>query len=228
MSDSFNIGFLIYPQVTQLDFTGPAQVFAYMDGAKVHVVAASPEPVMSDSGFSIVPTCTLDDCPPLDMVCVPGGPGTNQVMGDSQLLQWLREQAKTVQVLASVCTGSLILGAAGLLKGRRATSHWAARDILSAFGAEPVNARVVFDGNLVTGGGVTAGIDFAFEVVRHLRGDEEVERLRLLLEYDPAPSGAGGTPETARPEIVEALRKRFEKRLAEGREIAARLTLADN
>jgi len=191
-------------------------------------VAASSEPVLSDSGFSIVPTCTLDDCPPLDMICVPGGPGTQQVMLDDRMLEWLRSRAKTAKILASVCTGSLVLGAAGLLKGRRATSHWAARHILSEFGAEPVNARVVFDGDLVTGGGVTAGIDFALAVIQHLRGEAEAAKLRLLLEYDPAPSSAGGTPETARPEIVEALRKRFTTRLAESRQIAARLVHADS
>ncbi len=202
MSETFKIGFLIFPDVTQLDFTGPAQVLARMSGAQVHVVAETPAPVPTDAGFQVLPTHSFEDCPQLDMICVPGGAGTAQAMQNAALLVWLRRQATGAQLVSSVCTGSLVLGAAGLLKGKRATSHWAWLDMLRSFGAEPAGERVVIDRNLITGGGVTSGIDFGLRVVELLRGLDEAERIRLYLEYDPSPIGQGGTPLTARPEIV--------------------------
>jgi cyclohexyl-isocyanide hydratase len=169
------------------------------------------EPVMSDCGLALMPTHTLADCPPLDMVCVPGGYGCAAVMGDPELLDWLRAQAAGAELVTSVCTGSLILAAAGLLDGYRAACHWAWRDQLALFGAEPVAKRVVVDRNRITGGGVTAGIDFAFHVIERLKGRDAAESIQLVLEYDPTPLG-GGTPDQARPEILAAVTAAMTKR----------------
>ncbi len=199
---TYRIGFLLYPDLTQLDMTGPAQILSRMPDAEVLFVWKDRAPVMSDCGLALVPTHTLADCPPLDMICVPGGYGCTAVMEDAEVLDWLRAQAATADLVTSVCTGSLILAAAGLLDGYKAGCHWAWRDQLSLFGAVPVAERVVNDRNRVTGGGVTAGIDFAFRVIERLKGRETAEAIQLVLEYDPAPI-AGGTPETARPETVK-------------------------
>lgn len=161
---------------------------------------------MSDCGLALVPTHSLADCPPLDMICVPGGYGCTAVMEDAESLDWLRAQAAGADLVTSVCTGSLILAAAGLLDGYQAACHWAWRDQLALFGAQPVAERVVSDRNRITGGGVTAGIDFAFRVIERLKGRDTAESIQLALEYDPAPIG-GGTPERARPEIVDAVRR---------------------
>lgn len=224
MTTPFRIGFLLYPGLTQLDLTGPAQVLHRLSGAEVHFVAKTRQPVMSDCGLALVPTTTLADCPPLDMICVPGGYGCTDVMSDDETLSWLRQQATGARLVTSVCTGSLILAAAGLLRGRRAACHWAWRDQLALFGAEPVAERVVIDGDRITGGGVTAGIDFAFRVVEQLRGRDEADALRLILEYDPE-SRPGGTPDTARPETLARVETMMQVRLAGSRartmEIAA-------
>lgn len=212
MNAPFDIGFLLFPDVTQLDLTGPVQVFARMGNVRVHLVWKTLDPVPTDAGFSIVPTATLDACPPLEMICVPGGAGVTAVMEDGEVLAWLRERGDAARLVTSVCTGSLVLAAAGLLNGYKATTHWASRDALGLFGIEAVNERVVVDRNRITGGGVTAGIDFAFRVVEQLRGRDEAEAIRLALEYDPAPIGAGGTPETARPEILAQVRERMAAR----------------
>lgn len=211
------IGFLLYPELTQLDMTGPAQVLARMPGAEILFVWKDRSPVMSDCGLALVPTHSLTDCPPLDMICVPGGYGCTAVMADAEVLDWLRAQAATADLVTSVCTGSLILAAAGLLDGYRAGCHWAWRDQLSLFGATPVAERVVSDRNRITGGGVTAGIDFAFAVIERLKGRDTAESIQLVLEYDPAPIG-GGTPETARPEIVAAVRQMMAGRGLEDRQ----------
>ena len=213
---AFEIGFLLYPDLTQLDLTGPAQVLSRMSGARVHFIAASLAPVPSDCGLSLVPTVTFADCPPLDLVCVPGGYGCVAAMEDAPTLDWLRAQAAHAQWITSVCTGSLILGAAGLLAGYRAASHWAWRDLLPHFGAIPSDERVAIDRNRITGGGVTAGIDFAFATIAHLRGRDEAEAIQLALEYDPQPLG-GGTPSTARPEVLARVQAILEARLAPNR-----------
>jgi cyclohexyl-isocyanide hydratase len=209
MHKAYNVVFPIYSDLTQLDMTGPAQVLSRMPGAVIHVAAATLEPVRTDAGFAILPTVTLQDCPQADMICVSGGAGTTTAMADDVLLAWLRKQAEAAELVTSVCTGSLILAAAGLLRGYRAACYWAWRDMLRPFGAEPVAARVVVDRNRITGGGVTAGIDFAFRVIEHLHGREEAEIVRLMLEYDPEPIGQGGTPETARPEILAVTKDRM-------------------
>lgn len=203
---TYRIGFLLYPDLTQLDMTGPAQVLSRMPDAETLFVWKSKEPVMSDCGLALVPTHSLADCPPLDMICVPGGYGCTAVMEDAEILDWLRAQAAGADLVTSVCTGSLILAAAGLLDGYQAACHWAWRDQLALFGAQPVAERVVSDRNRITGGGVTAGIDFAFRVIERLKGRDTAESIQLALEYDPAPIG-GGTPERARPEIVDAVRR---------------------
>lgn len=203
---TYRIGFLLYPDLTQLDMTGPAQVLSRMPDAEVIFVWKTLAPVMSDCGLAMLPTHSLADCPPLDMVCVPGGYGCTALMDDAEILDWLRERSATADLVTSVCTGSLILAAAGLLDGYEAACHWAWRDQLSLFGATPVAERVVIDRNRITGGGVTAGIDFAFRVIERLKGRDTAESIQLALEYDPAPLG-GGSPETARPEIVEAVRR---------------------
>jgi cyclohexyl-isocyanide hydratase len=221
MARPYHVGFLLWPGLTQLDMTGPAQVLSRMPGARLHFAWKTLEPVVSDCGLPLLPTTTLPDCPPLDLLCVPGGAPVAPVMRDREVLEWLRRQAGGAGLVTSVCTGSLILAAAGLLKGFRAGCYWASGHQLSLFGATFVEERVVEDGNRITAGGVTSGIDFAFRVIERLHGVEMAEAVQLALEYDPAPV-AGGTPRTARPEIVERVRASMAGRLAEREaEIAA-------
>ena len=157
----FRIGFVLFPRLTQLDLTGPYEILSRMRDAETLLVAKTLDPVATERGLSIVPTATFADCPPLDLVCVPGGAGVNDVLGDAEILGFLRKTAEHARYVTSVCTGSLALGAAGLLRGRRAACHWLSREALREFGAEPTGERVTIDGNIITGGGVTAGIDFA-------------------------------------------------------------------
>ena len=206
---TLHIGLLLFPNVQQLDLTGPYEIFATLPGSVMHLVAATLQPVVTATGLILTPTVTLMDCPALDVVCVPGGVGINALLVDREVLDFLRRQAEQARYVTSVCTGALVLGAAGLLQGRRATTHWGAHDLLPAFGAIPVKARVVRDGNLFTGGGVTAGIDFALTLVAELAGREAAEAIQLQLEYAPEPPFQSGTPETARPDIVAAARARM-------------------
>lgn len=220
------IGFLLYDQLTQLDMTGPAQVLSRMPGASVDYVAKTLDPVMSDCRLALVPTVTLADSGQFDLLCVPGGYGCSVVMNDPETLDWLRAQGPGLQWITSVCTGSLILAAAGLLHGRKAGCHWAWGHYLPLFGAEFVAQRTVFDGNIISAGGVTSGIDFAFRVVDHLHGPDVAAMIRLALEYDPD-AQPGGTPASARPEIVAQVQaitaQRLGHRDAEMRAAAARL-----
>jgi cyclohexyl-isocyanide hydratase len=230
MTQNFHIGFLLYPGLTQLDMTGPAQVLGRMPGAKLHFIWKTRDPIVDDLGIAFVPSATFADCPPLDMICVPGGYGCTDVMQDADALAFLRQQAETARFVTSVCTGSLILAAAGLLNGYRAGCHWAWREHLAAFGAVPVAERVVEDRNRISGGGVTAGIDFGFRIVEKLHGRDMAELIQLALEYDPAPIG-GGTPQTARREIhdaaLAAMRGRgLDDRVAAIRSVAARRAAA--
>jgi cyclohexyl-isocyanide hydratase len=218
------IGFLLWDGLTQLDITGPAQVLSHMPGAELHYVWKSLDPVMSDCGLALIPTRTLESCPPLDILCVPGGAPVAPVMRDAAVLDWLRRQAADARLVTSVCTGSLILAAAGLLQGYRAGCHWASGHQLPLFGAEFVAERVVIDRNRITAGGVTSGIDFAFRIIEHLHGRDLAEAVQLAIEYDPQPL-AGGTPESARPEILARVKammaERLARREAEIAEIAA-------
>ena len=215
------IAFLLFPNVTQLDLTGPAQVLSRLGDAKLDLVWKSLDPVSTDAGFSIVPTATFADVLAADILCVPGGVGVASVMEDDEAMAWVTTVGNGAQWVTSVCTGSLILGAAGLLAGYRATTHWAWHEHLSLFGAERVHARTVVDRNRVTGGGVTAGIDFALTLAALIRGEDTAKMLQLAFEYDPAPPFDAGTPERAGPALVEAYQRRAD-RLAPGREEALR------
>src|SRR6185436_3628693 len=203
------IGMLIYPRLTQLDMTGPYEVLARLPNTKVHLVAHTMAPVKTDRGMEIVPTITLADCPQFDLVMVPGGAGQQDLMEDVVVLEFLRKQASGAKYVTSVCTGSLVLGAAGLLKGRRATSHWAALEHLKPLGAIPVSDKVVMDGNVITGAGVTSGIDFALAVAALLEGEDIARSIQLQIEYDPSPPFNSGSPKTASKELVAQIRSRL-------------------
>ncbi|GAX36946.1 DJ-1/PfpI family protein [Nodularia sp. NIES-3585] len=207
-SAAYHIGLLIYPGMTQLDMTGPHQVFAMMPNTYVHLLWKSLQPVTSNEKMTILPTTTFEQCPSLDVLCVPGGAvGQVEMMQDTEVLEFLQKQSKTAKYITSVCTGSLILAAAGLLQGYRAACHWAFRDQLAMLGVEVDTDRVVVDRNRITGGGVTAGIDFGLVVAAHLCGEETAKLIQLLLEYNPAPPFNAGSPDNA----GEALVKQFTK-----------------
>jgi cyclohexyl-isocyanide hydratase len=214
---------LIFPRLTQLDMTGPYEVLARLPNTKVDLVAASLDPVTTDRGMQIVPTVTYDTCPPLDVIMVPGGPGQQGLMEDEAALSFLRRQAASAKYITSVCTGSLVLAAAGLLMGKRATCHWAAIEHLSALGAIPVAERVVVDGNIVTGAGVASGIDFALSLAAILEGEAVAREIQLQIEYDPAPPFNSGSPKTAKPETLAALKTKLTKLNEERRVVAARV-----
>jgi cyclohexyl-isocyanide hydratase len=193
---------LLYPGLTLLDLVGPEATLSMF--ADVHLVWKTRAAITTDTGVRLEPNATFDDCPrDLDVLFVPGGFGTAAVMQDAEALEFLRDRAQTARYVTSVCSGSLVLGAAGLLQGYKATSHWSARDMLGAFGAEPVVGRVVIDRNRMTGGGVTAGIDFGLTLLARLRGDDAAKLSQLAMEYDPAPPFDAGSPETAGPEITQ-------------------------
>lgn len=216
------IGLLLFPQLTQLDLTAPYEVFARTPGAKVHLIWKTLDPVRSDSGLTLHPTATFESCPPLDVICVPGGQVQLGLLEDEVTLDFLRRQAATAKWVTAVCSGSLVLGAAGLLQGYRATSHWASRDQLSLFGAIPVEARVVTDRNRITGGGVTAGIDFALTLVAKLLDEKAARWIQLNIEYDPQPPFDSGSPLTARPALVDEMRQVMSGFLAARRAVSAR------
>jgi cyclohexyl-isocyanide hydratase len=217
------IGMLIFPRLTQLDMTGPYEVLARLPDTKVELVARTLAPVTADRGMQIVPTITYADCPPLDVVMVPGGPGQQDLMEDDEALDFLRKQAAGANYITSVCTGSLVLGAAGLLKGRRATCHWAAIDHLKPLGAIPVSEKVVIDGNIITGAGVTSGIDFALRLAAILESEQAAREIQLQIEYDPAPPFDSGSPRTAPREMVEKLKERGTQLYEARKALAARV-----
>jgi cyclohexyl-isocyanide hydratase len=202
------IGLLVFPNVQQLDLTGPYEVFASWPEARVRLIWKDREPITSATGLRLLPDQTFAQCPKLDVVCVPGGVGVNLLLVDETVLEFLRRQAKAARFVTSVCTGALVLGAAGLLNGKRATTHWASHDLLAAFGAIPTQGRVVRDGALMTGGGVTAGIDFALTLVAELAGPATAQAIQLNLEYAPAPPFDAGSPETAPAAVVAGVRAR--------------------
>ncbi len=203
------IGFLIYPNVTALDFTGPAQVFSQLAQCDIYFIGKNNDAVQTDAGFSLNPTTSIQECPQMDLLCIPGGLGQKVVADDPQFMDFIQQQAKEAKYLTSVCSGSLILAKAGLLKGYRATSHWAALDQLNQFGAIAVDQRVVIDGNRISGGGVTAGIDFGLTLVAKLFGEKVAKHIQLGLEYDPAPPFDCGSPKKAPKELTEKIRQRF-------------------
>ncbi len=198
------IGFLVFERVTQLDLTGPFEVFASLRDAELLLISHQLTPVHSDRGLVLTPTSTYATSPPCHILVVPGGPGINTLLNDQPTLEFLQRASLTSRYLTSVCTGSLLLAAAGLLQGHRAATHWNAHTFLAQLGAIPVAERTVIDGPFVTGGGVTAGIDFALTLVAHIYGQDLAERIQLSLEYQPNPPFNSGSPETARPEILAA------------------------
>jgi cyclohexyl-isocyanide hydratase len=209
MSDRrFRSGMLVFPNLTQLDLTGPYEILARLPDSEVELVWKSLDPVRTEHGLTILPTATFDSCWPLDLVLVPGGVGMNPLLEDAETLAFVRRAAASVRYVVGICTGSLVLGAAGLLRGKRAATHWTARGFLPAFGAEAVAERVVVDGNLITGGGVTAGIDVALRVIAEIAGREVAERIQLSVEYDPQPPFAAGSPESAPTAVLEAVLSR--------------------
>lgn len=210
MSTTLNIGFLLFPGLTPLDAIGPAQALGALPNSKVHMVWKDTLPVLTDVGFSITPTVSMSDCPNLDVICVPGGGGQIPFMTDQTVLEFLRYQGEQARYVTSVCSGSLLLGAAGLLNGYKATSHWAVLEYLAAYGAVPVKDRVVRDRNRLTGGGVTAGIDFGLTLVAELAGEEMAKAVQLRLEYNPEPPFNAGSPELAGSELEASARALFE------------------
>ena len=220
----YYIGLVIFPGMTQLDMTGPYQVFSMMPDTRVLLLWKTLEPVTSSEGMTILPTATFNDCLSLDVLCVPGGAiGQVEMMQDAEVLEFLRQQGKTAKYITSVCTGSLILAAAGLLQGYRAACHWAFRDQLAMLGVEVGTQRVVVDRNRITGGGVTAGIDFGLVVVGKLCGEETAKMIQLLLEYNPAPPFNAGSPESAGEILVEQVKK-FGEQLIEASLAATKQT----
>jgi cyclohexyl-isocyanide hydratase len=207
MSAPLQIGLLLFPKVTQLDFTGPLQVFSKLPGATIHLIWKRIEPVPSDSVLMLTPTVSFADCPQLDVICVPGGGGIDDLVNDVETLDFLRAQAAGAKYITSVCTGALVLGAAGLLQDFRAATHWSAMQYLPAFGAIPTNTRVCVDRNRVTGGGVTAGIDFALTLVSILASRKTAEAIQLGIEYNPAPPFNAGSPDTAPPEVLASVKE---------------------
>jgi cyclohexyl-isocyanide hydratase len=201
------IGMLLFPGLTQIDFTEPYEVFSRLPATTVHVVARTLDPVRSDRGLMLVPTVTCAECLPLDVLVVPGGPGQHHAMQDEDLLAFLLRQAAQAEYVTSVCTGALLLGAAGLLEGYRATTHWLSLPLLQIYGATAVERRVVVDRNRVTASGCTAGIDFALTLAAMLAGDAVAQQIQLQLQYSPAPPFVSGSPATAPAEIVATVRR---------------------
>ena len=213
------IVFALFPGVTQLDFTGPHEVFSSLPGAKVILASAEGGTIEATGGMTFAGLRRLSEIPECDVVCVPGGRGaTDNAIRDDVFLGELRRLAAAARYVTSVCTGSLVLGAAGLLRGKRAATHWAWRDLLAPFGAIAESARVVCDSNVITGGGVTAGIDFALSVVAELAGPEMAQAIQLRMEYAPAPPFNAGSPETAPPAILAHVRERLSAIAAQRRE----------
>lgn len=192
-----DIVFPVFDTLTQLDMTGPAQVLSRIPGARIWIAAGSIAPVMSDCGFALMPNTTFDDCPQAAILCVPGGHGVAKALDDAALIGFIAQQAAAARFVSSVCTGAFLLGRAGLLEGRRATTHWAYAGLLPLVGAVHASGRVVTDGNVITGGGVTAGIDFGLVMAAAIAGEDVARAIQLAIEYDPAPPFACGSPASA-------------------------------
>ena len=206
MASPFTVGLLVFPDLTQLDLTGPYEVFSRAPGMRVVLVGTRPGPIRSEWGLLLGTDCTLDEAPPLDILCIPGGVGVNALLSDDRVLDFVASRGATAAWVTSVCTGALVLGAAGLLRGYRATTHWLSLDLLAELGATPVEARVVRDRNRITGGGVTAGIDFALTLVAELHGRDVAEGIALMVEYAPAPPFQAGSPREAPAGLVDRVR----------------------
>jgi len=223
---SEKIAFLIYPKFTALDMVGPHYMLGNLMGASTFIVAKTKDPITSDMGLVFTPSHSFGDCPKdIDIICVPGGTdGTLAAMEDEATMAFLKDRGARAKYITSVCTGSLVLGAAGLLSGYKATSHWAARDVLKDFGAEPVDARVVADRNRITGAGVTAGLDFGLALVAKLRDDAYAQSVQLLAEYAPEPPFNAGTLKTAPQPVAEMMTAMFPQFVANAHAAAKRAT----
>lgn len=216
------VGMVLFDGLTQLDLTGPYEVLARMPDTRVHLIAATLAPVRSEWGLVIMPDATFDDAPRIDVLCVPGGWSVNARLEDEQLLAFLRDRGEQARYITSVCSGALLLGAAGLLRGYRATTHWLSLDLLPLLGAEPVEARVVRDRNRITAAGVSAGIDFGLALAAELFGETVAESIQLAIEYDPAPPFNSGSPRTASSDVRAALSRASERTLRERRMLVER------
>jgi cyclohexyl-isocyanide hydratase len=227
LGEPYRVAMLVYPGITQLDLTGPQEVFTKVRGVEARLYWKSLAPVVSASGLQLIPTHTLEDDSPIDLLCVPGGPGQVELMADEEVLSFLRRAAESARYITAVCTGSLLLGAAGLLQGYRATTHWTSMDNLEPLGAIAVQERVVCDRNRITGAGVTAGIDFALTVIAQLWGESVARGVQLGLEYDPQPPFNTGSPRTAPLDdlqrIQQQMRPFLERRMEATRKAAANL-----
>ncbi len=200
------IGLALFPGLCQLDLTGPYEVLVRLPGARVEVVAKTAAPVATDRGLTITPDTTLADAPRYDVFVMPGGPGQQELMADADWLGFLRTQAESARVMMGVCTGALVMGAAGLLRGYKATTHWSCHDLLALLGAEPVDRRVVIDRDRLTAAGVTSGIDGALALAEMLCGREVAEHIQLAMEYQPEPPTGSGSPRTAPADLVADMR----------------------
>jgi len=216
---SLSVGIPLFDGVTQLDLTGPYEVLARMPNTRVSLLSSTLEPVRTEWGLTITPDLTLSDAPMFDVICVPGGWGVNAALTDDALLSFLRRQGEGARYLTSVCSGALLLGAAGLLRGYKATTHWMSLDMLKSFGAIPVSERVVRDRNRITGAGVTAGIDFAFVLAAELFGQSVAQRIQLAIEYDPHPPFDSGSPSRASKTLRDSVLRDGESSLAQRRAI---------
>ncbi|HVP62407.1 MAG TPA: DJ-1/PfpI family protein [Myxococcaceae bacterium] len=206
MADT-TVGFLVFPDFTQLDLTGPYEVFSRMPNVRVELVGTEPGPIRSERGLTFQPRADRAAAPRFDVLCIPGGLGVNELLQDDRVLDWVADAGGRAELVTSVCTGALVLGAAGLLRGYRATTHWLSLDLLTECAAIPVGERVVRDRNRVTGAGITAGIDFGLAVVAQLHDQEAAEKIQLMMEYDPAPPFHAGSPRTAPAALVERIKK---------------------
>jgi cyclohexyl-isocyanide hydratase len=204
---ALTVGMLAFDSMTQLDLTGPYEFFTRMPDTKVVLMALRNETITCEGGLRLLPDCALADAPPLDVLFIPGGSGISALIKDAQLLHTLRQRGQTARYVTSVCTGARVLGAAGLLKGYRATTHWLSVDLLPLVGAIPSRERIVIDRNRITAGGITAGIDFGLSIAAEICGRKTAERIQLMLEYHPQPPFDSGSPETADPKMVEAIRE---------------------
>ncbi|NQX93667.1 MAG: DJ-1/PfpI family protein [Erythrobacter sp.] len=215
---SFRVVIPIFDNVTQLDFTGPAQMFAKVPDIDLCIASKNATPVKTDSGFSVAAPYTFADCPAADLICVPGGGGVMDAIQDPYFLSFVERQARQARYITSVCTGMFALGALGLLKGRKVTSHWGYTDVIADCGGVFTEGRVVIDGNLITAGGVTSGVDFSLTVIAQVFGEETARLIQLSMEYNPQPPFEGGHPSVAKPDTLASAKAIYAKRAQRMRE----------
>lgn len=219
---SIAIGMVLFPNLTQLDFTAPYEVFSRLPNARVYLLAPTLDPIYSESGLTLVPNTSFARSPDLDVLFVPGGLGVNSKLEDTEFLQFLKTQGARARYVTSVCTGSLLLAAAGLLQGYRATTHWRSMELLAMFGVETDAQRVVIDRNRITGGGITAGIDLGLVLAAELIGDIVAQEIQLWMEYNPAPPFTSGSPQTASPLVMESVQAQGQRLFEKRRQIIQR------